>query len=374
VGLLPTFDRRTMIGLSIAGLIPAFALTHLVVARYRASRQQLAAEWSARGLRDFPGEPHAAVVDFETALAFAPERSDDRLRLGEALMRANQPAEARAQLLTLWAEQPGSGRINLNLARLSAAAGDVQQAVRYYHAAVDGSWESGAPLARRTARLEAAKLLLAHGERLRAQSELIALIEDLPNDSSLMTSVAGLLVDAGADVRARALLDRALAVDPANATAARLAGGIAFRRGDYRAAREFLRTAHASDPVSTDMLAVSEQVLALDPYARGVRSAERAKRALRSLEIARDRLQRCQGPPPASPPPQASGRFADLVDWLTTARMVSARTVARDAEALDDIMNLVFDVEKIQDAACGPALPSDRALSLIAAQRSGRAQ
>ena len=362
--VLPSFDRRTILGVSIAALIPFFVLTHTVVRRYRVSRQQLAAQWSARGQRDLTAAPAAAVVDFETALSFGSDRGGDRLRLAEALIQAHEPVEARAQLLTLWTEQPGNGRINLELARLAAADGDVRQAVRYYHAAIDGSWTSGAASARREARLEAAKLLLANGEHFGAQSELIALIDDLPADANLITRVASLLADAGAPARAKALLDRALALDRHNSTAARLAGVLAFRDGDYRAARDYLRASDASDADSQEMLAESEAVLTLDPYVRGLRRAERASRALKALDIASSRLQRCATGPNVPD---------DLRDRVTAARKQSLRALTRDAEALDDVMSLVFDIEKLQDPACGSDAPQDRALRLIAGQRNGRA-
>lgn len=363
--VLPPFDRRTILGLSIAALIPFFALTHTVVARYRVSRQQLAADWSARGQRDVARAPADAVVEFETALSFNPERADDRLRLAEALIEAHEPVEARAQLLTLWAQQPGNGRINLHLARLAAANGDVREAVRYYHGAVDGAWDSGATRARREARLEAAKLLLAHGERFGAQSELIALIDDMPDDSAYVTQIAGLLVDAGATTRAKALLDRALSLDPENRTAARLAGTLAFRAADYRAARDYLRKARPSDADAQEMLAESDAVLELDPYLRGVRGAQRASRAQKALDVARRRLDRCA---------TSEAVPDDLPTRVTAARRRSLRALTRDAEALDDVMALVFEIEKLQDPACGADTPQDRALRLIAAQRNGRAQ
>ncbi|HTI38172.1 MAG TPA: tetratricopeptide repeat protein [Vicinamibacterales bacterium] len=365
----PSFDRRTIVGLSIGALIPAFALTHTVVARYRVSRHRLAEEWSARGERDLSDAPEAAVVDFQTALSFSPDRNDDRLRLAEALMQAHHPAEARAQLLTLWAEQPGNGRINLALARLAAEDGDVGHAVRYYHAAVDGSWDSGAQAARREARIESAKLLLAHGQLVRAQSELIGIISDLPSDSGTITSVAALLVSAGADSRARALLDRALALDPGNRDAARLAGQIAFRSGDYHGAREYFRVAEVSDAESKEMLAISEDVIALDPFARGLVHTDRVSRARECLEIAAERLHRCQLP--ATAPPGAPLRYPDQAARLEAARKLSVRQLTRDAEALDDVMTLAFDIEKIQDAQCGPMDARDRAL-LILAQRGVR--
>ena len=285
-------------------------------------------------------------------------------------MQANHPSEARAQLLTLWSEEPGNGRINLALARLAAADGDVAKAVRYYHAAVDGSWDANAQDARREARLEAAKLLLAHGQAVRAQSELIGIINDLPSDSGIITEVARLLISAGADARGLALLGRALALDPGNHTAARLAGQIAFRRGDYRTAREYLHAdGVASDPGSEDMLAISDNILALDPFASGLARSERAQRARESLDIASGRLQRCGAVTPGVA--ASSQQDEDFAARLTAARKISPQRLARDAEALDGVMALVFDIERIQDPACGPLDARDRAL-LILSQRGVR--
>jgi tetratricopeptide (TPR) repeat protein len=358
-----------MLGLSVAAMIPAFALTHTVVSRYRTSRELLAVEWSTRGQHEMATAPHAAAIAFETALSFAPGRDEDRLRLGEALIRAHRPVEARAQLLTLWGDQPGNGRINLDLARLEAADGNVRKAIGYYHAASDGSWQQDAPNTRRQVRLEAAQLLLAHGERVRAQSELIALISDLPDDSAAVTRVARLLIDAGAESRARTLLDRALDLDHANREAARLAGTAAFREHDYQAARRYFRSAAPLDAESSGMLAVSEEVLRLDPYSRRITTTERATRATRALDVARDRLARCTAQPTASPDELVP--YADLTRRLAAARKTPARTLAHDTDALDTVMAVVFQIEQIQAPACGPLDARDRALIAVGAQRNG---
>ena len=98
---LPEFDRRTLLGIAITALIPSFALVHTVVSRYRDSRHRLAVEWSARGEQEFATEPRAAVAAFETALAYGPERTGDRLRLGEALIQAHRPVEAERVIAKL---------------------------------------------------------------------------------------------------------------------------------------------------------------------------------------------------------------------------------------------------------------------------------
>ena len=240
----PIRSQRIVLALLTSALALAFWVTHLIVVRYKAERGLLAVEWRDRGMRDLPKHPAQAVVDYETALSYADE-SDVRFSLAQALVESGRFAEAQAQLLTLWTEAPGDGRINLQLARLAASANDEGDAVRYYHAAIDGAWESGVAVARRTARLELAKFLLSKGQAVRAQAELIAMIDDLPADAELITDVGRLLIDAGADARAMTLLQRALMVAPSYPRAARLAGGVAFRSGDYRLAQRYLSEAAA---------------------------------------------------------------------------------------------------------------------------------
>ena len=103
-------------------------------------------------------------------------------------------APARSQLLTLWSEAPGDGRVNLELGRLAAKDGDVPAATRFYHGAVDGAWDASAADARRAARLELARFLTANGERAAAQAELIMLSGDPPRDSASATQLGELRI------------------------------------------------------------------------------------------------------------------------------------------------------------------------------------
>src|SRR5262245_25195524 len=99
----------------MVALVPAFATTHSIVANYKTRRDELAREWDRRGHADLQREPGAAVADFETALSYAPDDVDTRFKLAEALIGVQRRAEAKAQLITLWAEEPGDGQVNLQL-------------------------------------------------------------------------------------------------------------------------------------------------------------------------------------------------------------------------------------------------------------------
>ncbi|HVZ23867.1 MAG TPA: tetratricopeptide repeat protein [Vicinamibacterales bacterium] len=353
-------ERRIVLIVVIAAVVPAFGLTDVLVNRYRDSRQGLAQEWTTRGQQDLAARPGAAVEDFQTALSYAPDRSDTRFLLAKALIADHRPSEASSQLLTLSDEQPGSGEINLELARIAGGEQDLPTAVRYYHAAIDGAWESGATTARREARLELARLLMAHGQAVRAQAELIALIDDLPMDVRLITEVGKLLADAGAPVRALSLFRRALELDPVDVRAASLAGELEFKSGDLVAARRDLRTAArngALDPEARDMLDVANRALALDPYVDRLGGTGRASRALRALDIAKARLNRC------APMPELQMR-------MDAAAKIRPRALARDADLIDQTMELVFDVEKLAPGSCGGDTPDDRALAIIGSKHA----
>jgi tetratricopeptide (TPR) repeat protein len=369
--MMAPLNRRTVLGIMIAGLVPAFALTYAIVGRYRGQRQDLASEWNARGERDINRSPDVAVGDFETALVYGPERTGTRLRLAQALIAAGRSFEAKTRLLTLRAEEPGNGLLNLELARLAAADHELGDAVRDYHAAIDGSWETGGASARRGARLELAKLLLSNGQPLRAQAELIALIDDLPADAALLTEVGQMLIQADGDGDAALkLFQRALAVDPAYARAARAAGDVAFRAGDYRMAQRYLTTAAAHAPLAPDdqnKLSVSLRVPALDPLARGLSARGRAQRAQRLLALADLRLSRCEDRP--SPSPDVTARLSALREQVQAQANMRERDLERDPDLFDQTMALVGEITRLPSTACGSDTVDDRVLSIVAGQR-----
>jgi len=244
--------QRTLLMLTIAGIVPAFLIINVLVGMARARQQGLADEWAARGARDLAGgAPGAAAEDFRAAQAFARDRSQYRLQLAQALLAAGRSLEARSELETLWSEAPGSGLVNEQLARLAAGQGADADAIRYYHAAIDGAWYGNGGVARRSARLELARLFFSRGRVPQAQAEIAVLISDPP-------------------------------VDP---RAWRLAGEVAFALGDYRGAVQGLTEAARAnelDEPTRELLVRASRVVALDPYARALGARQRLRRVLRA--------------------------------------------------------------------------------------------
>jgi hypothetical protein len=312
--------RRTVLVLVIAGIAPAFAFVNGTVTRARARRQQLASEWAARGDRDLAASrPGRAADDYRTAQQYAADPGAYRLQLSKALLAAGRFAEAQAQLLTLLSEAPADGVVNLELGRAAAMEGDEANALRYYHAAIDGEWERDPLVERRNARIELATFLLGRGDLKRVKAEL---------DAS----------------------------DPSDPRIARLAGEVAYLEGDFRTAHARLQTASqagADDSALMEMLDTSARVLALDPYASGLSSRERVRRIVRAFAIASAALDRC-----------TAGDLDDLRDRIA-AEDVSERVLLRDAEAADEAWMLVAEVSRRVSAACGDGQGDERALALV---------
>lgn len=100
--------------------------------------------------------------------------------------------------------------MNLELARLAVQSQSLPDALRYFHGAIYGEWAEDSPGRQRAARLEPVEFLLKVGEKPRAQSELVALATDCPNDPQLLAQVGGMLLQIGEYDQALKLFRRSL--------------------------------------------------------------------------------------------------------------------------------------------------------------------
>jgi tetratricopeptide (TPR) repeat protein len=354
--------RRAVFLVVVVALVPFFGGVSGLVKAARSRRQQVAVDWGSRGDQDAAaGRADLAADDYRSAREYARDSNAYRFQLAQALAAANHPNEARGQLLALWAEAPADGVVNRELGRLAAHQGDTPEAVRFYHAAIDGAWQRDAPASRREARMELARYLLSKGEAMKAQAELIALIDDLPPDPAVMTDTAALLVKAGAAQRAMVVLDKALALGPHDRQALQLAGAATFALDQYRTAVRYFDAAAAQAPLDADdrrMRDLSARILTIDPFARGITSRERVRRVVGAFGVAASSLDNC----PAASSPDLQNRVAQAKPRITE------RVLLHDADAVDDAIALLAEVESAT-AACSPAGPDDAALRLVLKQR-----
>lgn len=360
---------RLLVALSLA-LIPAFAVTTAVTKGYRAEQRRLAAEWFVRGSDALDsGRAEQAIYAFRTALTFSREDRLFRLRLAQALAADGRTNEARAYLLTLREAQPGNGPVNLELARLAARTGDTADASRYYHAAIEGAWSDTVEAQRRAIRLEHARFLVSSGAHLSAQSELIVLAGDLPPDPGVQKEVAALMLDTGLARRAQEIYEQQLKTSPRDPVALAGAGRAAFETGNFIAAETQLAravAAGAEDAEVTSALATARLISGLDPYRRRLTLRSRAGRAMQALNIAETRLETC-------PSARDDARLTGLGATISSHRTALDTAASRDLDAVDEAMDVVFQIEQIAAAVCGEPDGADRALLLLGRHRAGGA-
>jgi len=333
-----------------------FGATYAITKAYDRRQDSLARRWFQLGEADLSsGKPQAAISDFRTALIYSRDNPQYRLRLAQALAANNNIPQAIAYFLNLWEEQPGSGAINLDLARLYARDHQPRKAAQYYNNAIYGVWPGDAVASRRQARIEYIQFLRQQNQPAQAQAEAIALVAATPpNDIAGHFQAADLLLQIGSPQQALAQYTDLLKADPAKASLG--AGQAAFQLGWFRTATVHLRAAldHGiDDPAAKDMLAQAETVLSLDALKRHLSSAEAAKRISTAYVLAGARLQQCAAEKheqlQVAPPTSALQLL--YAEWTRAGSQL--RRVARDPDLRDDVMDLVFRIENTTALDCG---------------------
>ncbi len=348
-----TVERETLLLASIVALVILFGITGVASNLYHTERKGLALE------------------DFRTALSYSPDNALYRLRLAQSLVAANRPDEARSHLLTLWRDEPGNSTVNLELARLAAGRGDTADAIRYFHNAIYGVWQTDPVKHRLQARLELSEYLLKKNEKGQAESELIALADTLPPDAKLYTRVAGMFREAGDPNRALSTYKQALEIDRHEQAALVGVGESAFEMADYRIAVEYLERAVRTGAASeTDKAELSTARLALnmDPMALRLSRAEADHRTLNAYAFAVTRLNDCLtsralNPQPAQPQNDLQ-QLTQQADKLKS--QAKANILRRNPDLRVILMDFVSSVEETTAKECGTPSGPDLALLLIA--------
>jgi tetratricopeptide (TPR) repeat protein len=374
-GFLWSLERETLVLLSIVVLAIFFVITGFTVKRYHASQKALGGRWYQRGeaaLR--ANRPEEAVDDYHTALVYARDNTVYQKRLAEALVKANHLAEAEVYLRTLWVRQPGDGTVNLELARLAAHAHNVPEAIRYYHDAVFGVWETSPEVNRREVRIELCKFLLAEGERNAAESELIALQAELPPDAGLHTQVGLMFVQVEDYRRALNEFQQALKLNPKQPGAWAGAGEASYRLADYAQARRYFQRAIELSPKNQEAalkLELSRLVIDLDPFQRRLSQEERGRRTIAAFQQALSRLKQCAGSRGVNlQTQQAAGPFVSVYSSVKKMQpKVSRRMLRRNPDLITNVMDLVMQMEETAQQACGTPTAPDQALLMISHTR-----
>lgn len=355
--------------LAVASFVAVDGLSNV----YHSQRNSLGNRWFARGSTDLAaGEFAGAVGDFRTALLYSHDNYTYQLNLAEALIGLKRTNEAQTYLINLWERQPENGLVSLELARIASQKGRTEEALRYYHNAIYGTWPSGEEAERRETRLELINFLLKINDRTQAQAELIALAATVGNDAVQQADIGDLFVKAQDYDDALGSYLMSLKFDHHNLAASKGAGLAAFELGRYELAKRYLQAAVNVDPhdsQSADRLRTTELVLGMDPFRSQVSSPQRNRIVIEAFAIAGMRLKSC--PRVGASGSSANGQPSLMESWDKMRPHVTERGLRQDPDLVENAMELVFRIEREASAACGPAAAMDRALLLIAKTHEG---
>jgi len=353
----------------------AFLGVNRLVNRFREQEKALARHLYDRGLKaQSTGNPEAAVRYYRAALGYNHDNFQYQLSLARALRDTGRTPEAEAYLIRLWEGAPQEGAVNLALGRLYAREQLFDKAVQYYHNAIYGFWPSDAEVKRRDTQFELIEFLLQHNAYPQAQAELITMASALPREPSLRLRVAGLFARAQDNGHALEQYQDILGSERDMPAALAGAGEAAFQLGRYRTAQGYMQSAVRVDPKNEHarlLLETATQVLQADPFARRLSDAERRQRAAAAFRRAGERLQSCAGSQGIDLAPQSpsTGLPSLKARWLEAEPKLAKRHTS--VNALDALMNLVFEIEQQTQATCGSPNSLDQALLSLSREPAG---
>ena len=383
-------SREWILTISLALIVPAFALTGFLARMYHSREQSLAAEWLAEGSRQIQaGNAEEAVSALRTSLAYAPDDTAAALRLAEAEAAVGHDAEARSYLDAILTTDSGNGEANLARARLAVRAQNIPNALRYYHNAFYGTWpdnETSKPL---QARLELSRFLLDRGDKADAEAELISLAAAAPpDDIKTHLRVGELFFQVSSPRNALGEFRLVLETNPENAEALKGAGTACLQLGLFPDAERYLARASRAAPDDAaiqETLKEARNILNADPFLRGLSAEAKQSRALAAFQTAVARLRACAaklGQPLDSPPATSSATPPATATDLQAANarvqamtpLLAATRMRAHPVQVTDVMELVFDIEKVTALKCGPPEGADLALLRLAQATHGAAQ
>jgi tetratricopeptide (TPR) repeat protein len=362
-------SRETVLGISIALIVIFFFVTRSVAKAYHLKLNALAQQWFQSGQRQLQsGNAAQALVDFRTALVYAPDDPRIQFPLAEALAASGRDAEARAYLLGLLQQSPSNAPVNLALARISARAGSESEALRYYHGAIYGVWPQD-PLAERLqTRFELCQFLLGRNDKSSVDTELLALASEIPLNNAEMLARAGtMFLDAGDATHALDEFRKALSARPSLLIALRGAGLTAFQLDHYRQAEKYLSEARRisrNDAEIASALTMTRLVLSADPSLPGLTFQDRRQRVRADFHQAFLHLQACMknlgiaGSSASAPQPDVASLFTKAKAF----RLRLSDRYLRRPEDLNAALDFTFEMENLCAQKCGPSAGFDAAL------------
>ena len=394
--LLRENSARITLTVTLLLLLLGIALTQYFVNLHRVTEQELAVRWFTRGNEAMQANaPKFAADAYRTALNYDRENQEYRLRLAQALLADGRLAEAHAHLVSLWEEEPANGEVNLTLARLEVKRGRNSGAVRYYNDAINGVWQDDPRKNRTEARFELAQYFLQQRNPARAQADLLALLADAPSDPADLLRLGNMLLEVNEPAHALQAFSTLLSKDENNAQAWLGASRANLALGNYADAELDSSKAVEHDPnlpAARDQLELTREISRVNPATRGLPLAERATRVADAFDAALKRLSSCAAeknidlgaPADAIVAPGSQGEAAGGLEstappnalqllyasGLQKQPNATEKALRKDPDALEPVMQYVFEVEGAVAPLCPDMALTDRALLTLAQHES----
>lgn len=348
-------------GLAFLAIAALFVADTFLARTERAETMVEAARESEQGrallLR---GRNAEAIERIKDAIANARGNRDYRRLLAQAQLAAGRTAAAEATLTELLQSDSTDGPASLTMARVLVSESRFEEAISYFHRAIDGRWSEDSAGNRLRVRFELVELLAQHNSKEELLAELLPLQEQAPGDSKTRARLGRLLLLAGSPARAAEVFRGILRGAPADAEAHAGFGEAEFALGNYRAAQRSFQTAlrlAPDDRATRQHLGLCDELLALDPTLRGLGPPERFERSLKLVELTIDDIGRCAGQNP-------SPELRTLLDKAAKALKTHV-VVARQSEAAESHLDLAEQLWQARKRDCRPAPDSDSALALV---------
>jgi tetratricopeptide (TPR) repeat protein len=304
------------------------------------------------------GKVDQSVEFLRTAHGLERNNQEYQVLLIRALRRSGRIPEAEELMSEALQREPNDGLTNLAAARVMVAKEQIADAGAYYHRAIYGEWPADAGARRVEARRELIAWLLKRSATQEALAELIALDEAAPNDPAIRKELARGFLTAGSPARAAAAYEALIGKDPSDRQSYEGLGEAELELGKYREARSVFEQASAHDPNSEAIrgrLELLDTVTSLDPTPRQLGAAEKYRRSVRVLDLARERVEQC------------GAADAGAAAMAAAARKIPARASPADAtnEGAESVLSLAEALWHAHIRTCGHVSAGDEALRLI---------
>lgn len=361
--LAPYLRRQPVTLALLTALMVVFFLAVSTLARiHDGQRESLAERWAQRGVDNLNAKLYKpAVEDFRTALLYSRDNGAYQLSLAEALIGLKRDDEAQAYLINLWEREPDNGMVSLELARIAVSKNQTQQALRYYHNAIYGTWPSDPDAQRRKTRLELIAYLMRINARQQAEAEMIDLAATVGEDAAQQEQLGEMFATVGDYGRALAAFRTSLSLHRRYPAALAGAGNAAFESGQFLQAERYLEEALAADPGDAAVeqrLKMTEYVLHWDPFRQGLSQVQQNRIVMAAFAAAGARLKGCTSPD--------ASQQEDQQQWTRLKPQITERNLEQTPDLVNTAMKLVFAIEKETASTCGAQTDTDQALLLVA--------